>query len=179
MEGFSSDIPNRCSISYQPSDYMEKLCDIQTNSVYSMLVLKKQEYQMPLEAMYGIEFISDKNRGGYGVVILDTGRFLGGDSSFVYAGSYEVKNGDLHIDVNCKNYRKTLESVFKGKDEFNLHLQGKPEYNEFTLKGDMVEDPEEKIIVKLTRVGELPSYRPPKLHPKRPLPRYIDFPMFA
>ncbi len=37
-----------------------------------------------LEALYGVEFTSNMNYGGYGVVVLETGRILGGDSSFVY-----------------------------------------------------------------------------------------------
>ena len=36
-----------------------------------------------LEAMWGVEFGSNQD-GGYGVVILETGRILGGDSSFIY-----------------------------------------------------------------------------------------------
>ncbi len=90
-----------------------------------------------LEAMYGIEFGSNMNDGGYGVVILETGRVLGGDSSFVFVGSYEVKNGVLHADVKCTNDRNLLPSIFGDIKEFNLHLEGKPDYKEFILRGYM------------------------------------------
>ena len=109
-----------------------------------------------LEAMYGIEFISNINIAGHGVVILETGRILGGDSSFVYVGSYEVKNENIHATVKCTNDRESLQSVFGDIKEFNLILDGKPDHNEFTLQGHMVEKPEMQIALKLTRRAELP-----------------------
>ncbi len=109
-----------------------------------------------LEAMYGVEFVSNMDDGGYGVVILETGRILGGDSSFVFVGNYEVKNGIFIADIKCTNDRNTLLSIFGDITEFNLHLEGKPKHNEFVVQGHMKENPEMKIAVKLTRRAELP-----------------------
>jgi len=109
-----------------------------------------------IEAMYGIEFVSNMNDGGYGVIILETGRVLGGDSSFMFVGNYEIKNGTILADVKCTNDRGTLQSIFGDFKEFNLHLEGVPENSEFTLQGYMKENPELKIAVKLTRRAELP-----------------------
>ncbi len=109
-----------------------------------------------IEALYGIEFQSSMEDGGYGVVVLETGRILGGDSSFVFVGDYNVKNNIVRANVKCTNYRKSLQSIFGDIDEFNLHLEGRPSDNEFILKGHMVEDPSKKIGVKLTRIAELP-----------------------
>jgi hypothetical protein len=109
-----------------------------------------------LEALYGLEFESNLNDGGYGVVVLETGRVLGGDSSFVYVGSYEVKNGVVKAKVKCTNDRKSLASVFGDIDEFNLHLEGTPSPKQFTLQGHMIEDPSKRIAVKFTRRAELP-----------------------
>lgn len=111
---------------------------------------------MSIEALYGIEFVSNMNDGGYGVVVLETGRVLGGDSSFVFVGSYEVNNGTVVADVKCTNDRKMLRSVFGDIDEFNLHLEGKPDDREFILQGHMVENPSMRVGVKLTRRAELP-----------------------
>ena len=109
-----------------------------------------------LEAMYGVEFVSNLNDGGYGVVVLETGRLLGGDSSFVFVGNYEVKNGNIKAEVKCTNDRNRLQSIFGDIKEFNLHLEGKPEYKEFILQGYMIENPAMKIAIKLTRRAELP-----------------------
>lgn len=109
-----------------------------------------------LEAMYGLEFVSNADDGGYGVVVLETGRVFGGDSSFVYIGSYKVENGILKAEVKCTNDRKLLQSIFGDIKEFNLRLEGKPQHDEFILQGYMVEKPSMKIGVKFTRRAELP-----------------------
>ena len=109
-----------------------------------------------IEALYGIEFVSNIDDGGYGVLVLETGRILGGDSSFVYVGDYEVKNHKVYANVKCTNDRETLQSIFGDIKEFNLHLEGTPDPKEFILAGHMVEDPNLKIAVKLTRRAELP-----------------------
>ncbi|WP_430433299.1 hypothetical protein [Methyloversatilis sp.] len=111
---------------------------------------------MSIEALYGIEFASNMNDGGYGVVVLETGRVLGGDSSFVFVGSYTVNNGTVIANVKCTNDRKTLLSVFGDINEFNLHLEGKPDEKEFILQGHMIENPTMRIGIKLTRRAELP-----------------------
>ena len=109
-----------------------------------------------IEALYGVEFVSNMNNGGYGVAVLETGRILGGDSSFVFVGDYEVKNGIVHANIKCTNDRETLESIFGDLKEFNLHLEGAPNEKEFILQGNMLENPDMKIAVKLTRRAELP-----------------------
>jgi len=109
-----------------------------------------------LEALWGLEFASNKNDGGYGVVVLETGRILGGDSSFVFVGSYEVKNEKVYAKVKCTNDRKLLQSVFGDINEFNLELEGIPSHDEFILQGHMIENPSMKIGIKLTRRAELP-----------------------
>lgn len=109
-----------------------------------------------IEAMYGIEFASNQNDGGFGIVILETGRILGGDSSFVFVGDYEVVNGSVQARIKCTNDRKILQSVFGNINEFNLVLDGASGHNEMTLSGHMVENPAMAIAVKLTRRAELP-----------------------
>ena len=109
-----------------------------------------------IEALYGVEFVSNMNNGGYGVAVLETGRILGGDSSFVFVGKYEVKNGIAHANVKCTNDREMLQSIFGDLKEFNLQLEGTPNESEFILQGHMLENPEMKVGVKLTRRAELP-----------------------
>lgn len=112
-----------------------------------------------IEAMYGLTFVSNtdnNNNGGFGVVVLETGRVLGGDSSFVYVGSYEVENGIIKADVKCTNDRGLLDSIFGNLKEFNLHLEGKIDKKEFIANGYMIEKPEQKIVVQFTRRAELP-----------------------
>ncbi|NJL22851.1 MAG: hypothetical protein HC895_21770 [Leptolyngbyaceae cyanobacterium SM1_3_5] len=109
-----------------------------------------------MEAMYGLEFVSNTSDGGYGVVVMETGRVFGGDSSFVYIGSYKVENDIVKAEVKCTNDRGFLQSIFGDMKEFNIKLEGRPQRNEFVLQGHVVENPQMKIGVKFTRRAELP-----------------------
>lgn len=109
-----------------------------------------------VEALYGVEFASSLNNGGYGVVVLETGRVLGGDSSFVFIGDYEVKDGIISAEITCSNDRNILQSVFGDFKEFTLKLEGEFEHKEFIMQGYPVEAPDMKIAIKLTRRAELP-----------------------
>jgi len=116
---------------------------------------------MSIEALYGVEFasnvlIDNGDNAGFGIAVLETQRILGGDSSFLYVGDYECKDGILYANVKCTNDRKSLRSVFGDINEFNLCLAGKPANDEFMLKGYMVENPNMKIDIKMTRRAELP-----------------------
>jgi hypothetical protein len=124
-----------------------------------------------IEAMYGVEFVSNVNDlqpggraiddMGYGVVIFETGKILGGDSSYVYVGKYRTENGVLKVNVKVTNDRKVLTSIFGDLDEFHLYGEatlkaGEYQIKEFIVHGEMVEHPAMKIAVKFTRRAELP-----------------------
>src|SRR4051812_15063347 len=113
-----------------------------------------------IEAMYGVKFHSNMGDFGFGVVILETGRVLGGDSSCVYVGEYRVENGILKAHVEVTNDRKVLTSIFGDIDRFHLNCSVKigPDgfYDRFVMDGEVVENPEMKILVEFTRRAELP-----------------------
>ena len=109
-----------------------------------------------VEALYGVEFLSNSEGIGYGVAVLETNRILGGDTSFVYIGEYEIENGVIYAKIKCTNDREVKESIFGEINKFNLELTGKIARDEFILQGHMVEHPSHKIAVKLTRRAELP-----------------------
>lgn len=111
-----------------------------------------------IEALYGVEFTSSLNIGGFGVAVLETGRILGGDSSFVFVGSYEINQGKINAKIKCTNDRKVLQSIFGDLDEFNLELIGESDgkHDEIILQGVMLENPSMRIGIKFTRRAELP-----------------------
>lgn len=101
-----------------------------------------------IEGMYGIEFKSNLNDSGYGVVIFETGRIFGGDSSCVYIGNYKINHDRvLEANIEVTNDRKTLVSIFGDIEKF--HLRGR-------VKLRMVENPAMKIEVLFTRRANLP-----------------------
>ena len=66
-----------------------------------------------------------------GVVVLETGRVLGGDSAFAYVGDYEVSGSEIAARVRVYQWNKAygdIETVFgmKGPDiDYVVHLRGK------------------------------------------------------
>ena len=109
-----------------------------------------------VEALWGVEFVSSGGNFGYGVAVLETGRILGGDSSFVFVGTYIVESGIIKANIKCTNDRKILESIFGDIGEFNLVIEGAVGEREINLQGHLVENTQMRIGVKLSRRAELP-----------------------
>ncbi len=108
-----------------------------------------------IDALYGIEFISSMNVDSQGVVILEEGRILGGNSSFVYRGSYQYANGILEANLRIINDQKKLTSIliFGNEGEINLFLEGSVmNHHQFSLK-----DPDMSLEVRFIRRAELPQ----------------------
>ncbi len=109
-----------------------------------------------LEALWSIEFISNLNIFGSGVVIFETGRIFGGDTRYYYTGWYEVKNGNLQGELDVVNYNGEPWSVFGTMDRFSLILSGNPSEKRFDIGGSMKEDPSKEILIRLIKRAELP-----------------------
>lgn len=110
-----------------------------------------------LEALWSVEFQSSFGLGGCGVVVFETGRVFGGDSTMIYVGSFKVENGVIHSNINIKKYANVPGMVsVVGFNDFNLEVTGTPAQNEMLLSGYVVEDPSRKITIKAVRRAELP-----------------------
>jgi len=109
-----------------------------------------------LEALWSVEFVSNVQGFGAGVAVMETGRILGGDSRYIYVGSFAIENEDLKVKVKVTHYFGEPYSIFGPRSEFNLTLTGKPAHDGFEMQGHMIEDPNLRIGVRLTRRAELP-----------------------
>lgn len=74
--------------------------------------------------LWTIEFSSESNFFGNGVLVLIEGRLLGGDHGYYYSGNYEINGTDLHGRVNVIRYDPNSISVFGDIDNFSLNLEG-------------------------------------------------------
>ena len=110
-----------------------------------------------LEALWSVEFQSSFGMHGTGIIVLETGRIFGGDSSMIYIGSYRTQNGIIHADINVKKYAQVpgMASVVVF-DNFNLNVTGKPDQNNLVLTGYVVEDRSRTITIRAIRRAELP-----------------------
>ncbi|MBM4283699.1 MAG: hypothetical protein FJ128_00400 [Deltaproteobacteria bacterium] len=78
------------------------------------------------EGLWTVEFISEMNRTGKGVIILTKdGRLLGGDSGYYYSGTYNIANDNkISGQVLVIRYNPNAMSVLGDKNNFKLYFTG-------------------------------------------------------
>lgn len=114
---------------------------------------------MSLEALWSVTFVSNTpsvNNTGGGVVIFETGRVLGGDSGYTYTGTYEIDQNQIKARVRVKQFSPMSLSVFGNNEDFELYFEGEYNDTQFDLMGVMVDQTQNRILVRFTRVEELP-----------------------
>ena len=111
-----------------------------------------------IEALWSVEFVSNAQDFGAGMVVLETGRALGGDNQYSYVGTYKPDpTGVVHAEVLISHYFGPGHSIFGQSKQFTVHLSGKPEYDSFTMQGDVAGQPNMRVTVRFTRRAELPN----------------------
>ena len=115
-----------------------------------------------IEALWAVVFKTNDDYIGSGIAVFDTGRLLGGDSAFTYIGDYKVSGGIVEGEIHVTRYSNIsgLESSFLGLDEFDLVISGKFNPQKMTVQGQLKNDPDRKILIVCTRVGEFPVGTP-------------------
>ena len=110
---------------------------------------------MSCEALWSINFkASNQDGGGGGVIVFETERAFGGDSSFTYIGGYQLQNNRFTANLRIKRFNNILDSLYR--DEFTMALSGDYSDENFTLTGSPDDDPSFVITAEVTRVAELP-----------------------
>jgi hypothetical protein len=111
---------------------------------------------MSIEALWSVEFISNHNIVGSGVAVLETQRILGGDAQYTYMGEYRVENSTFHARIVVSMYGNNAFSVFGDRRQFTLLLSGQPAEQIFDAVGHIEGEPQNRIVIRLTRRAELP-----------------------
>ncbi len=110
-----------------------------------------------IEGLWSMVFVTNKGSFGGGVVVFDTLRLFGGNSSYCYVGNYKVgPGGDMTAVAEVSQYIEGINSIFYPLTNFILDLAGKIETPEFECIGNIREDPNQSIKVQLVKRAELP-----------------------
>lgn len=114
-----------------------------------------------LEALWTIRFTSIRGFGA-GVVVLETGRVMGGDGQFVYVGEYRAQpDGTVVAEIDAKEHTNIpgASSVLGPYKKFQLKLAGRPSADGQTihLSGQMTAPAGPAISIELKRCAELPN----------------------
>lgn len=111
---------------------------------------------MNIEAMWTIQFGSMSQSLGAGILILETGRAFGGDTSFAYVGSYDVGAGGVSGKLRVSRHSPGLPSIYgDGVDDFELEYSASPQADG-TMLGRFVRSGYSEGGFILRRIAELP-----------------------
>ncbi len=106
------------------------------------------------EGVWIVQFHGPRGYGG-GVVVLANGKVYGGDSGFIWTGSYSEKAGVLTANAKVKHFDTAIPSVMGIAGDFDLVIEG-------TLKGEVIAGtaslarmPGARMSVRLTKHSNL------------------------
>jgi hypothetical protein len=103
-----------------------------------------QEETHMMDGLWSAQFEAMGNRGS-GVAVFISGKVLGGDSGFMWSGTFQESGDSLKAAVHVKNFEPSIQSVF-GVNEYDLRIEGK-------IQGD-----------RITGIGTSPSMGGAKLN---------------
>lgn len=94
-----------------------------------------------------------------GVVVIETGRILGGDSGFLYLGQIsEKRDGAWPVSVRIKRHDERIESIFGDVDDYVLtgRILANTDGEEGTFILVLESEGSEELVVSLTKAADLP-----------------------
>ena len=107
-----------------------------------------------MEGFWTVQFQGVQGMGA-GVITLVGGQLFGGDSSFLYKGTYAQQGQNLTAQVQVKRFAPGMANVM-GQEQFSLQLAGTVQGNTATLTGSVPETPL-KFSAAITKQGDLPT----------------------
>jgi T3SS negative regulator,GrlR len=112
---------------------------------------------MALEALWAVTFGTGQESGS-GVIVFETNRLFGGDTSFYYVGHYDHNRRDQTIsgEVEVTRHGSLQRFLFPGWDGGRVRLSGQLSEPEMILTGHLVEDPQQRIAVHCRHLHDLP-----------------------
>jgi len=87
-----------------------------------------------VNGLWIVEFISTLNRFGFGVIVLNNGRLLGGDAGYYYSGEYDINDNMIQGKINVIRFDENSISVFGDIDQFSLKFSGQISNNYVTIQ---------------------------------------------
>ncbi len=104
-----------------------------------------------LEGLWTVEFRSSIGNTGYGTVVFDGKKALGGTAGYYFSGDYEIEGGALNASLRVFRFNDAMPSVFGPLETFELDLSGTVSEPRMIMSGRMVDHPAHKIAIICTR----------------------------
>ncbi|MGA8538406.1 MAG: GrlR family regulatory protein [Terriglobales bacterium] len=108
-----------------------------------------------VEGFWIVQYEGVHGNGG-GVVIFMKGRVLGGDTGFVYTGTYQTNQKEVSAQIRVRNFLPEVPNVLGVEGDFELKLKGAVTEQIIKASASLVGQEGAGIVVKLTRISDLP-----------------------
>jgi hypothetical protein len=108
-----------------------------------------------LEGFWIVQYEGMAGNGG-GVVLFIEGRVFGGDSGYMYMGSYETQADSVRAQVKVQNFLPNVPSVLGTVGDFELQIDGKVVGDIIKGTGSIPNSKAVGIALKLTKKADLP-----------------------
>ena len=117
--------------------------------------LARDRISEQLEALWSVRFSSNMGIHGGGVVVIENGKILGGETGYTYIGSMRAERERVIARVRVSKYMAEAPSIF-GMDHFEMELSGRADESQIRFEGFIVGSPRHDISIDLVRRVELP-----------------------
>jgi nucleoside-triphosphatase THEP1 len=115
------------------------------------MVSQKPGEGVMIEGLWTVEFRSSMARLGFGTIIFDRNRVVGGDDGYYYIGTYEVDGDTIKGVAKIKKYNAAAVSIFGPLEIFDVEISGPVNDTMMTLTGSVVKHPEMRLSVICTK----------------------------
>ena len=113
-----------------------------------------------IEGLWSISFSTvdqPQTDVGAGVVVFETQRIFGGDSSYFYIGNYSItKENQIKADVSVNHYYGQPLSIFGPLAKCTIIINGSITVDEFHAQGYVKENPLLKLMVNFVKRADSP-----------------------
>lgn len=109
-----------------------------------------------VEGFWIVQYEGIQGNGG-GVVLFLKGRVLGGDSGYIYTGTYTTAGNTLSARVVVRNFIPGVENVLGKRGNFELMLEGIVDTRLIKASASLINQQGAGLVAKLTKVSELPA----------------------
>lgn len=109
-----------------------------------------------IEGFWIVQYEGMRGNGG-GVAVFINGKVFGGDTGYIYTGSYETKGHTVSANINVQNFLPDIPSVLGVVGDFELRIDGVLEGDVIKGTGSLIDDQAIGIAVKLSKRADLPS----------------------
>jgi len=109
-----------------------------------------------VEGFWIVQYEGMRGAGG-GVAMFIKGKVFGGDTGYLYTGSYEVRGDFVRAHVHVRNFLPDVPSVLGVVGDFELNIEGKIEGEVIRAAGSVASAKAIGLALKLTKRFDLPT----------------------